>query len=218
MLLHQNTFLLFLLLLICVKSWNLPASDFITQFAKVHDRSSVNFHIPEKTLVSSKLVKWYKSIQNAICLNLVAFQNETKAIDQDLNVFIPNEDETEKSIDYLKMAFSSRTPSSQDFWLIDISIWTSIEVLDGIKLDLDDDVYLYRIEDKAIQIYEYYEINPNIPRSIFPYGNWTSSGGLFLSSTDKWERRTNLQVKKFLPVSAHLLTIIIFFCNHNLGL
>ena len=96
----------------------------------------------------------------------MAFQNETKAIDQDLNVFIPNEDETEKSIDYLKMAFSSRTPSSQDFWLIDISIWTSIEVLDGIKLDLDDDVYLYRIEDKAIQIYEYYEINPNIPRSI----------------------------------------------------
>ena len=214
MLLHQNRFLLLLLLPISVRLWNLPVSDFITQFAKMHDRSSVNVHIPEKTIVSSTLVKWYKSIQNDICLNLVAFQNETKAIDQDLNVFIPNEDETENNLDYLKMAFSSRTPSSQDFWLIDISIWTSIEVLDGIKLDLDDDVYLYSIEDKAIQIYEYYEINSKIPRRILPYGNWTSSGGLLLSSTDKWERRTNLEVRTFYQ----FVLSYYFSINHNVGL
>ena len=159
------------------------------------------------------MVQKYSIIfQNDICLNLVAFQNETKAIDQDLNVFIPNEDETENNLDYLKMAFSSRTPSSQDFWLI--SIWTSIKVLDGIKLDLDDDVYLYSIEDKAIQIYEYYEINSKIPRRILPYGNWTSSGGLLLSSTDKWERRTNLEVRTFYQ----FVLSYYFSINHNVGL
>ena len=79
----------------------------------------------------------------------------------------------------------SRKNSNDEYWLLDVSNWSSvnnaIKRLQNLKLDLDDDLYLYFstenalnvIDKKQFMIWEYYEIHYSRPRKILQYGNWS---------------------------------------------
>ena len=81
--------------------------------------------------------------------------------------------------------YSSRKNSNDEYWLLDVSNWSSInnaiQQLQHLKLDLDDDLYLYFSTENALNvidknlfsIWEYYEIHYSRPRKVFPYGNWS---------------------------------------------
>ena len=68
-------------------------------------------------------------------------------------------------------------------------------VLKELKIDLDDDLYLYYYNknDMFIKLWEFYEIHETIPRKKLFYGNWTLSHGLKLIDQEKWIRRRDLQ-------------------------
>ena len=67
--------------------------------------------------------------------------------------------------------------------------------LKELKIDLDDDLYLYYYNknDMFIKLWEFYEIHETIPRKKLFYGNWTLSHGLKLIDQEKWIRRRDLQ-------------------------
>ena len=68
-------------------------------------------------------------------------------------------------------------------------------LLKKLKIDLDDDLYLYYYNknDMFIKLWEFYEIHETIPRKKLFYGNWTLSHGLKLIDQEKWIRRRDLQ-------------------------
>lgn len=127
--------------------------------------------------------------------------------DELLNVFIlndRNEKATNESLSMFVEIYSERQRTDREFWLLDATHLISqkgepkdiLENLKELKLDLDDDLYIFSSDSdgKALKMYEFYEIHPSVPRQMVPYGFWDSSIGLLLTDTEKWNRRKNLQV------------------------
>ena len=127
-------------------------------------------------------------------------------IDENLKVFVPDESNLEKSIHIFIELYSTRTRADQEYWLLDISSWTSpykvISQLNNLSLDLDDDLYFYSYKselnmtlktDLNLKIWEFYEIHPSRPRKLKEYGIWNLNG-LVLAKQTKWIRRRNLEV------------------------
>ena len=71
-----------------------------------------------------------------------------------------------------------------------------------MKLDLDDDLILYSLNEKQningtydfISLWEFYEIHPSRPKKVHTYGKWSLTKGLEVSKENKWIRRRNLEV------------------------
>ena len=88
---------------------------------------------------------------------------------------------------------------------MDISAWSTAfdaaKAIEKSSLDFDDDIYFYRLQENkanidkmSIQLWEYYEIHPSIPRKVLSFGVWTSTGGLKEPQESKFERRKNFEV------------------------
>ena len=126
--------------------------------------------------------------------------------DKELKVFImndDNEDELKASLKRFIELFSMRQKTDREFWLVDITALMNsngmqgvLDALKDLKLDLDDDLYLYGFEkdQPMIKLYEFYEIHSQIPKQILPFGSWSEVEGLKLPGEGKWVRRRNLQV------------------------
>ena len=136
-------------------------------------------------------------------LNISSFENENSMKsfnDKDLNIFIPDENNLADSAKVFSKLFSTRTWTNQEYWLLDISAWNSVEeateILDDLidNLDLDDDLYLYSLDDKSIFIWEYYRIHNTRQNSLELLGEWNEVDGLKILQSEKWIRRANLKV------------------------
>ena len=147
-------------------------------------------------------------------------------IDENLKVFVPDESDPEKSINIFMELYSSRSRSDQEYWLLDISLWTSpykvMSKLNNLSLDLDDDLYFYSYKsqpvditltttDLNLNIWEFYEIHPSRPRKLKEYGKWNSNG-LDLSQETKWIRRRNLEVNIKYPIRMYNYFKILVIC------
>ena len=141
----------------------------------------------------------------------ILIENTTSILtmDEDLHVFIPNELNLDKSIGHFINLYSLRSRTNREYWLLDVSYWSSvndaINDLEDLQLDLDDDLFLYfstkrtnnageKNNHELFSIWEFYEIHPTLPRKILQYGNWSSVEGLALTKVNKWVRRRNLEV------------------------
>ena len=125
---------------------------------------------------------------------------------EELKVFILNDNDSTALKESLKLfvqAFSSRERTDTEFWILEATQLINERGLKGIfdelkdlKLDLDDDFFVMKSEpnNKSLQIFEFYEIHPTVPRQMLPYGTWDSENGLKLTKNGKWDRRRNLQV------------------------
>ena len=117
-----------------------------------------------------------------------------------LNVFIPNEEIKNETLNNFLQIYSKRTKASRDYWLLDVSNWNSVDELvknelKSLPLDLDDDLYLFKkTEKEGIQVWELYEIHSSLPKQLLAYGSWNSSHGLKIMEPQKWIRRNNLEV------------------------
>ena len=141
-------------------------------------------------------------------------------IDENLKVFVPDESNPEKSINIFMELYSTRSRSDQEYWLLDISLWTSpykvISTLKNLSLDLDDDLYFYSYKSELnitstelnMKIWEFYEIHPSRPRKLKEYGKWNSNG-LVLAKETKWIRRRNLEVMRNIKNSIRKFNISI---------
>ena len=125
----------------------------------------------------------------------------TKLKKQDLHIFIPKDD---KNITDLVKFFQKRPKSSQEFWLIDISFWNTLDSayrdFSQLKLALNVDFYLYMIYEHGfskpmIHFWEIYQIHELMPKSIFYLGKWSENYGIEIQTPNKWDRRKDLQVK-----------------------
>ena len=123
-----------------------------------------------------------------------------------LKLFILNDNSKTAMKESLKLftqAFSSRERTDSEFWILEATKLINNNGIQGIfdglkdlKLDLDDNLFLMKNEnnENSLQLFEFYEIHPIVPRQILPYGNWDSQNGLTLTKNGKWDRRRNLQV------------------------
>ena len=100
--------------------------------------------------------------------------------------------------------FQKRPKSSQEFWLIDISSWNTLDSaykdFSQLKLPLNVDFYLYMIYENGfftpvIHFWEIYQIHELMPKSIFYLGKWSENYGIEIQTPNKWDRRKDLQVK-----------------------
>ena len=121
------------------------------------------------------------------------------AINENLNIYISDESNLEKSLEIFVQMYSTRCKVNQEYWLLDVSSWQSVndatKELRDLPLYLDDNLFLYsELKDgSGISIWEFYEIHPSIPRKLLEYGQWTSDG-LSLNKEAKWTRRRDLEV------------------------
>jgi hypothetical protein len=128
------------------------------------------------------------------------FAPQNVIMDEDLIVFIIDENDVIRSVGILQKIFNSRLRSVQQVWLIDVSALESTynfkRDLMGIPFDLNDDVFLYLhdIESNIFHIWEVYKLDPKCELIILNHGNWSTSDGLKLTKDKKWNRRRDLQV------------------------
>ena len=132
--------------------------------------------------------------------------NNTDKHDEALKIFIlndQNEKAKDESLNLFVELYSMRLRSDMEFWVFDATslinegeVREIIRDLEGLKLDLDDDLFISNEahDRNALELFEFYEIHPTVPRQVLPYGNWDSENGLRLTENTKWERRRNLQV------------------------
>ena len=111
----------------------------------------------------------------------------------------------EQSVKHFIKIRSERKRYNREFWILDISAWSTpfdaAKAIEKSSLDFDDDLYFYRLQENkadidktSIQLWEYYEIHPSIPRKVLSFGVWTSTGGLKEPQESKFERRKNFEV------------------------
>jgi hypothetical protein len=122
-------------------------------------------------------------------------------MDEDLIVFVIDENDLIGSVLMLQKIFNSRLRTSVQVWLIDVSAFESSDkwklALMGIQFDLNDDVFFYSHDKDTniFHIWEVYKIDPKHELIILNHGNWSASDGLKLTNDNKWKRRSDLQVK-----------------------
>ena len=116
-------------------------------------------------------------------------------VNEDLHVFLPKDlNQTRVIYDNFVKLYALREKWNHEYWLLH-SAFVGAKYLQNLKLDLDDDLYLYNYkEDKSIDIWEFYEIHATCPKKLNYYGSWSSKNGLNIPNTEKWDRRKNLQV------------------------
>ena len=137
------------------------------------------------------------------------YNNRSFIDDLALFVFIPNDSDIDQSIDNFVKLRSEKRTYNDEVWLLDVSAWptitNAIKAIEKSPLDLDDDLYLYKLHAEydilSIDLWEHYEIHHEIPRKLLSYGHWTPNQGLDLVSEVKWMRRTNLEGINFRIVS-----------------
>ena len=134
-------------------------------------------------------------------MNQSSFENSIMSLNEkDLHIFIPDENHLVDSAKVFSKIFSNRTLTNQEYWLLDISAWNSVEeakeLLDEVinNLDLNDDLYLYSLDDKSTNIWEYYRIHELRQSSLELLGEWNEFDGLKILQPEKWIRRANLEV------------------------
>ena len=134
-------------------------------------------------------------------MNQSSFENSIMSLNEkDLHIFISDENHLVDSAKVFSKIFSNRTLTNQEYWLLDISAWNSVEeakeLLDEVinNLDLNDDLYLYSLDDKSTNIWEYYRIHELRQSSLELLGEWNEFDGLKILQPEKWIRRANLEV------------------------
>ena len=153
----------------------------------------------------------YDNIQTSYITSKLAHVDQnsissSKFVDQDLQVYILDDGNLEDSLDQFIDIYNQRSRTNNEFWLLDVSAFRSIKdstnKFNNLTLDLDDDLFLYKIKqqqtDYDIEIFEFYEIHPSKPRKLMPFGAWSKLQGLNLTTAGKWTRRANLEVNTFL--------------------
>ena len=119
--------------------------------------------------------------------------------DKSLVVYILNNFNIEESIDDLVALTSTRSRLNKEYWLLDVTSFARIEEAISslnLPLDLDDEFYLFSQGKNGsfINIWEFYKVQPSLPKKFLYYGNWSLESGLECTNVDKWTRRKNLQV------------------------
>ena len=125
---------------------------------------------------------------------------------QDLIVFVPDESDTEGCIKKIIQWFNQRKRTDKQYWLIDITYLSTInektnEILNDLKLDLDDDLFMFAYSSTGIELYEAYKIHENFDATVKQYGFWSFNNGLTSPMYGKWIRRKNMQGAKLNVVS-----------------
>jgi hypothetical protein len=144
----------------------------------------------------------------SVCLHSQDSHN-IKLRNNDLVVFIIDENDTATSVSILKKMISQRLRTNLEFWLIDIS-WTlasktkssidsqSVEIMQDIHFDFNDDIFFYshNYDTNITNVWEVYKIDPLGKLIITNHAKWSATNGLkFQQNVQKWRRRSDLQVK-----------------------
>ena len=186
--------------------WKLPSKEFLENFAQENGAKSVIIYLPI-TKLSQNIIQTYskndfdaKIPSNLIFLPQYKYVERLSFRDQDLHVFVPNDQNHKESIaDFIRI-FNARTRSRRELWLLDITHIENIKNnLTNLKADIDDDLYLYnytQIQDgnyEIIKLFEAYKLHDDLPLKIISYGSWDANIKLLnIIKLEKWARRRDL--------------------------
>ena len=206
----MKTLLLLLLQTMTLYGWNLPSNSFLQSFAKSHDAKAIIIYMSQSNSVPIKLYFNDKSKYKIPVTFLMSaqYQNLEKLVfkNQDLHVFIPDENGVKRSLETLTSIYNNRSRSREEQWLLDITELENLNLdLSDMNADVDDDLYLYLNGSRSgftnsqnFTIYEAYRLQDNLPLKIVEYGQWNeSSKYLDYDDTEKWVRRRDLTGVQF---------------------
>lgn len=92
------------------------------------------------------------------------------------------------------------TQTNNDYWLIGVTgmeIQDIKRILDGFPMSLDDQIYLYDIQDTRIILHEAYKVHATRKARFQRIGHWTNSSGIKIANEEIWQRRADLEVRIF---------------------
>lgn len=121
-------------------SWKIPPKDFLNDFANHEHCYSSILYLPGK---HAKGFEWTKSNSNVKIVyhkNVVGKNlSDVVSKSQELHVFIPDVSYISQSINLFKDLYNQRSHSNSERWLLDITLWKSIQDftndLKELKLD-----------------------------------------------------------------------------------
>ena len=123
--------------------------------------------------------------------------NRSFTDDLSLFVFVPNDSNLDQSIDDFVKLRSERRMHNEEFWLLDVSAWPkvyhAVKAIEESPLNLESDLYLYKITGEIIALWDHYEIQHTVPRQLLTYGQWNDLDGLKIVEKAKWPRRRNMK-------------------------
>ena len=134
--------------------------------------------------------------------------NRSLSDDVALFVFVPNDSNLDQSIDDFVKLRSERRMHNEEFWLLDVSAWPTVyhaaKAIEESPLNLESDLYLYKIMGEIIALWDHYEIQHTVPRQLLTYGHWNYLEGLTIidGQKSKWFRRRDMQGAHLRIVSA----------------
>jgi hypothetical protein len=83
---------------------------------------------------------------------------------------------------------------SRATWLLFLETKHLDEYFVGIHIPFDCEFLVVRqAADKAVVLTEHYRVKPSHPLQTYPFGSWTSHGGLSCPNVSFYQRRDNLQ-------------------------
>jgi hypothetical protein len=93
-------------------------------------------------------------------------------------------------------------------WLIDVTAFNSMEdikfQMENVYINFNSDVFFYSYDtshkDNIIFIWEAYKIGSTDFLKMLVHGNWSIHNGLMIPNEEKWQRRRELQVIKYLGI------------------
>ena len=182
----------------------LPPS-FIGDFAKHHKLYEIDLYLSNTTSLNwqtNTLRILSKSFLPSLHHDQWQIKDNLQNVvfhDKSLVVYILDDNGIEESVNNLIALLSTRSRLNKEYWLLDVTSFAqtekAISVL-NLPLDLDDEFYLFSQEKngRSINIWEFYKVQPYLPKKFLYYGNWSIESGLECSNVDKWTRRKNLQV------------------------
>lgn len=177
--------------LLCVaNACNFPNPDFLRDVSILFGRSAIAYHCP--WMEKAKIIRYAASTLRDWPQQF-SFQkpdeNETMLMsNEDLHVFIIG------NVASLEAKLNARTRANREFWLIDVTPLQSMDLLQNLTLDIDDDIYLYHWKDDIYHVQEAYKLSPELDLIVKNFGNWSMQKGLEITHLNKWERRGDLTV------------------------
>lgn len=87
--------------------------------------------------------------------------------------------------------------SNNDYWLISVTgmkMQDIKHILDDFLMDLDDQIYLYDIQDTKIILHEAFKVHATRKTKFQRIGYWTNSSRIQIFTEEIWQRRADLEV------------------------
>ncbi|XP_059085839.1 glutamate receptor ionotropic, kainate 5-like [Tigriopus californicus] len=175
----------------------LPPLKFLDDFVQEHSLLGTVLYIPLSKF-SNDIIPYRKQartkVMKVVDMDNPKIRKQNRQNIVDLQVVL----DLNSSVSFLADMIGSQT--NNDYWLIGVTgmnIPVIKSILDTFAMVLDDQIYLYDIQDTRIILYEAYKVHATKKARFQRIGYWSTSERLQIQNDEIWQRRADLEGIEF---------------------